>query len=77
MHFTSTVGTVASKPRFGYSPLPTGAYYDVPTLAQTWARNVTQVGLLDAAANTGKYIAGILLQNPRAFDGMSVHAVSG
>ena len=48
----------------------------MPTLAQPWDRNATQVGLLDAAADTGKYVAGILLQDLRDVDGMNVHAAS-
>ena len=50
-----------------------------PTLIQPWDRHATQVALLDAKEDTGKFVAGILLQamkDPKSVDGLQIHATS-
>ena len=48
----------------------------VPTLMQPWDANETQVGLLDAAVDTGKFVVGVLAQDPKTVNGLRVQAVS-
>ena len=48
----------------------------VPTMAMPWDLEKTQVALLDAATDTGKFVAGLLLADPKSVDGFRVHGVS-
>jgi uncharacterized protein YbjT (DUF2867 family) len=48
----------------------------IPTLALPWELEKTQVGLLDAAGDTGKFVAGLLLADPKSVDGFRVNGVS-
>ena len=47
-----------------------------PTLAMPWDGDHTQVPLFDAAVDTGKFVAGILLADPAKINGVWVQAVS-
>jgi uncharacterized protein YbjT (DUF2867 family) len=49
---------------------------DVPTLNMPWDAEKTQVGLLDVAGDTGKFVAGLLLADPKSVDGFRVNGVS-
>lgn len=48
----------------------------VPTLALPWVADETQVAMLDTAADSGKFVAGILASDPSSVNGMYVNAVS-
>lgn len=48
----------------------------VPTLKLPWDVEQTQVGLLDAVNDTGKFIAGLLLADAKSVDGFRVNGVS-
>lgn len=48
----------------------------VPTLKLPWNSEKTQVGLLDAVKDTGKFVAGFLLADPKSVDGFQVNGVS-
>lgn len=48
----------------------------VPTLKQPWDAEKTQVGLLDVVGDTGKFVAGLLLADPKSVDGFHVNGVS-
>ncbi len=48
----------------------------VPTLKLPWDAERTQVGLLDAVGDTGKFVAGLLLADPKSVDGFHAHGVS-
>jgi hypothetical protein len=48
----------------------------VPTLKLPWNAEKTQVGLLDVAGDTGKFVAGLLLADPKSVDGFHVNGVS-
>lgn len=48
-----------------------------PTISLPWDAEKTQVGLLDAAQDTGTYVGGILgYPNPAELDGKRIHGVS-
>ena len=48
----------------------------VPTLKMPWDAAKTQVPLLDVVGDTGKYVAGLLLADPKSVDGFRVNGVS-
>lgn len=48
----------------------------VPTLKMPWDGAETQIGALDVVADTGKFVAGLLLADPKSVDGMRVNGVS-
>ena len=51
----------------------------VLTFAQPWEADKTQVGLLDAKGDSGKYVVGLLvkgLSDPASVNGLAVHGVS-
>jgi uncharacterized protein YbjT (DUF2867 family) len=48
----------------------------VPTLTLPFDLEQTQVGLLDAPNDTGKFVAGLLLAEPHSTDGVRVQGVS-
>lgn len=47
-----------------------------PTFSMPWDAEKTQVGLLDAVHDTGKFVAGLLLADPQSVDGLRVNGVS-
>jgi hypothetical protein len=48
----------------------------VPTLIQPWDGDRTKVALLDAAKDSGTFVAGILSQDPKSVNGLYVQACS-
>jgi uncharacterized protein YbjT (DUF2867 family) len=48
----------------------------VPTFSMPWDLEKTQVGLLDTAGDTGQFVAGLLLADPKSVDGFRVQGVS-
>lgn len=48
----------------------------VPILIQPWDGDKTKVALLDAAKDSGPYVAGILSQDPQSVNGVYVQACS-
>jgi uncharacterized protein YbjT (DUF2867 family) len=48
----------------------------VPTLNMPWDAEKTQVALLDAVGDSGKFVAGLLLADSKSVDGFKVHGVS-
>lgn len=48
----------------------------IPTLTMPWNAEKTQVALLDVVDDTGKYVAGLLLAEPKSVDGIHVNGVS-
>ncbi len=47
-----------------------------PTLKLPWDAEKTQVALLDVVQDTGKFVAGLLLADPKSVDGFEVNGVS-
>lgn len=47
-----------------------------PTLTLPWDADSTQVGLIDIAQDAGKFVAGLLLADPKSVDGFHVNGVS-
>lgn len=48
----------------------------VPTFKMPWDCEKTQIGLLDAVGDTGKFVAGLLLADPKSVDGFHANGVS-
>ncbi len=47
-----------------------------PTFKMPWNAEKTQVALLDVVGDTGKFVAGLLLADPKSVDGFQVNGVS-
>jgi uncharacterized protein YbjT (DUF2867 family) len=48
----------------------------VPTLSLPWDAQKTRVAMLDVVADTGKFVAGLLLADPKSVDGFRVNGTS-